>query len=31
MINQVKGVECIIIDDKDNIHTSKNIELNKTQ
>jgi thiamine biosynthesis lipoprotein len=31
MINQIKGVECIIIDDKDNIHTSKNIALNKTQ
>ncbi|WP_246474006.1 FAD:protein FMN transferase [Arenibacter arenosicollis] len=31
MINQIKGVECIIIDDQNNIHTSKNIELNKTQ
>jgi len=30
-INQIKGVECIIIDDKNQIHTSKNIELNKTQ
>lgn len=30
-INQIKGVECIIIDDKNKIHTSKNIELNKTQ
>lgn len=29
-INQIKGVECIIIDDKNQIHTSKNIELNKT-
>jgi len=31
MINQIKGVECIIIDDQDNIHTSKKIDLNKTQ
>ena len=31
IINQIKGVECIIIDDENNIHTSKNIELNKTQ
>ncbi|RTE55593.1 FAD:protein FMN transferase [Arenibacter aquaticus] len=30
-INQIKGVECIVIDDKNQIHTSKNIELNKTQ
>lgn len=30
-INQIKGVECIIIDDKNKIHTSKNIELNKNQ
>ncbi len=30
-INQIKGVECIIIDDKNKVHTSKNIELNKTQ
>ena len=30
-INQIKGVECIIIDDKNKIHTSKKIELNKTQ
>jgi len=27
MINQLKGIECIIIDDHDNIHTSKNINL----
>jgi len=27
MINQVKGLACIIIDDKDQIHTSKNIHL----
>ena len=27
MINQVKGIECIIIDDNDNIYTSKNINL----
>ena len=31
MINQIKGVECIIIDDHNHIHTSENIELNKTQ
>ena len=31
MIDQIKGVECIIIDDQNNIHTSQNIELNKTQ
>ena len=31
IINQIKGVECIIIDDESNIHTSKNIDLNKTQ
>jgi FAD:protein FMN transferase len=27
MINQIRGVECIIIDDSDIIHTSKNIRL----
>ncbi len=27
MINQLKGVECIVIDDKGKIHTSKNIQL----
>ena len=27
MINQIKGIGCIIIDDKDNIYTSKNIQL----
>jgi len=31
MINQIKGVECIIIDDHNHIHTSENIQLNKTQ
>jgi len=25
MINQVKGVGCIIVDDDDIVHTSKNI------
>ncbi|OFX85705.1 MAG: thiamine biosynthesis protein ApbE [Bacteroidetes bacterium GWF2_33_16] len=29
-INQLNGVECIIIDDGNKIHTSKNIDLNKT-
>lgn len=27
MVNQVKGLECIIIDEEDRIHTSKNIQL----
>jgi len=27
LINQVKGIECIIVDDHDTIHTSKNIHL----
>lgn len=27
MINQIKGIECIIIDDNDTVHTSKNIHL----
>lgn len=28
IINQIKGVECIVVDDKNKIHTSKNIQLN---
>tara|TARA_R110000850_G_scaffold18580_4_gene56949 strand:- start:83736 stop:84719 length:984 start_codon:yes stop_codon:yes gene_type:complete len=28
-VNQIKGVECIIVDDKGAIHTSKNIDLKK--
>lgn len=28
-VNQVKGLECIIVDDKGEIHTSKNIDLKK--
>jgi FAD:protein FMN transferase len=28
-INQLKGVECVIVDDKNAIHTSNNIEFNK--
>ncbi len=28
-INQLPNIECIIIDDKGNIHTSKNIDINK--
>lgn len=28
-VNQLKGVECIIIDDKNKIHTSDNIDINK--
>jgi len=31
LINQLKGVECIIVDDKGKIHTSKNIDLKKYQ
>jgi thiamine biosynthesis lipoprotein len=27
MINQMKGMACLIIDDNDQIHTSKNINL----
>jgi len=30
-INQLKDVECVIIDSDNKIHTSKNIELNKTK
>jgi len=29
-INQLKGVECIIVDENNKVHTSKNIELKKT-
>ena len=28
-VNQIKGLECIIVDDKGVIHTSKNIDLKK--
>ncbi len=28
-INQLKGVECVIVDDQNNIHTSKDIEFNR--
>ena len=28
-INQIPGVECIIIDTEGNIHQSKNIEINE--
>lgn len=28
IIDQIKGVECIVVDDKNKIHTSKNIQLN---
>ena len=27
MINQLNGIECIIIDDADTIHTSSNVHL----
>jgi thiamine biosynthesis lipoprotein len=29
MVNQVKGLACIIVDDEDNIYTSQNINLQK--
>ena len=29
-INQLKGIECVIIDNKGNIHTSNNLNINKT-
>lgn len=29
-INQLKGVECVIVDKNNKLHTSKNIKLNKT-
>ncbi|WP_333695513.1 FAD:protein FMN transferase [Flavobacterium sp.] len=29
LINQLKGIECIIVDDKGVVHTSKNIDLKK--
>jgi thiamine biosynthesis lipoprotein len=28
-INQLKGIECVIIDEQGNIHTSKNLNINK--
>lgn len=31
IINQIKGVECIVVDDKNKIHTSKNIQLNSNR
>ena len=27
LVNQVKGLACIIVDDNDHVHTSKNIRL----
>ena len=30
LVNQLKGIECIIVDDKGKIHTSKGINTNKT-
>lgn len=29
LVNQIKGIECIIVDDKGVVHTSKNIDLKK--
>lgn len=29
LVNQLKGIECIIVDDKGEIHTSKNIDIKK--
>ncbi len=31
IINQIKGVECIVVDDQNKIHTSKNIQLNSKE
>ncbi|MBA4154699.1 FAD:protein FMN transferase [Flavobacterium sp.] len=31
LVNQIKGIECIIVDDKGGVHTSKNIDLKKYQ
>lgn len=31
IINQIKGVECIVVDDQNKIHTSKNIQLNSNK
>ena len=31
LINQLKGIGCIIVDDKGNIHVSKNIDIKKYQ
>ncbi len=31
IIDQIKGVECIVVDDKNKIHTSKNIQLNSNR
>ena len=29
LVNQLKGIECIIVDDKGEVHTSKNIDIKK--
>lgn len=31
LINQLKGIECILVDESNKVHTSKNIELNTSQ
>jgi thiamine biosynthesis lipoprotein len=31
LVNQLKGIECIIVDDKGGIHVSKNIDIKKYQ
>lgn len=31
LVNQLKGIECIIVDDKGKIHSSKGIDINKYQ
>ena len=31
IINQINGVECIVVDDQNKIHTSKNIQLNSIE
>jgi len=29
-VNQIKGIECVIVDENNKLHTSNNIELNKS-
>jgi thiamine biosynthesis lipoprotein len=31
LINQLKGIECIIVDDQGSVHASKNIDLKKLE
>ena len=29
LVNQLKGIECVMVDDKGKIHSSKGIDINK--